>query len=74
MHDTVSALQCPDCSAALPVRFALLTADYRIVLLTTCPICADKISVRCFKVVERPVFIEASLRGLPTIKYGRRDA
>ena len=69
MFDTLSALQCPDCGTALPVRFVLLTNDMRLVLLTSCWKCADHTSVRCFKVIDRGAFDLASASGLPTVNY-----
>jgi hypothetical protein len=67
--DTVSMLQCPDCSTLCEVRLVLLTTDRRMVYITACAFCADHSSIRCFKDVPGRVYNEAALLGLPVVGY-----
>lgn len=65
-------LECPDCGTCCPVRLTLLTSDGRIVYLTACPRCADRVTIRCYKSIPARVFAEAASMGLPVVDYGRR--
>jgi hypothetical protein len=66
----VTGLLCPDCDTVCLVRLVLLTADGRIVLISACPQCADKASIRCYKQLDSRTFREAHLLGLPIVNYG----
>lgn len=64
------ALECCDCGTSCPVRLTLLTEDGRIVELTSCPKCADGVTLKCYKTVRRDVYVSAARHGLPIIGYG----
>ena len=69
---TKIGIACPDCEQALGIRLGLLVNDGRIVFITACHNCNDKASVRIFYKLDQKDFIEASLRGLPIVEYGKR--
>ena len=70
--DSIIGLECPDCRGSCPVRLVMLTADGRIVYLAACPLCADGVTVRCYKVISPKVYAFAKNHGLPVIQYGSR--
>lgn len=74
MFDTLSCLQCPDCSSALPIFCALLVDDGRMVLITACPTCADGATVKCYRDIDQETHIEAFCRGLPMVNYQKKRA
>ncbi len=74
MWDTLSHLQCPDCSTALPIFCALLVDDGRMVLIAACPVCDDGATVKCYRDIPEDVHIEAYCRGLPMVNYQKKAA
>lgn len=66
-------LECPDCGTCCPVRLTLLVSDGRIVELTACPRCADRVTIKCYKRITARTYADAAARGLPVVDYsGRR--
>ena len=65
------AISCCDCDTVCTIRLVLLTTKGEAVYLTACPTCADKKTLRVFHKLDHKVFIEASLRGMPIVEYGR---
>lgn len=72
MWDTLSCIQCPDCSSVIPIKFSLLVDNGQMVHLSICARCHDMKTIRIFKMLDQKTYIEAYNRRLPIISYRRR--
>lgn len=65
-------LECPDCKTVCAINIVLLTTCGRIVYLTACPRCADRITIKAYHPINSATFNEAVRWGLPVVDYGKR--
>lgn len=62
-------LSCPDCGTPCVVALTLLTSALTIVHLASCARCADGVTIKCEKQIDRKTFVAASRAGMPIVEY-----